>query len=212
MAQFPQNPVVGPKQVLDGQQMGLRAERTGGLVIQQMHGTYTEESLRGATWTVSTAIAGVTCTGSCILSAVNAMPIIGLFNPVGSGKNLVIQKVVVVNAAVTANSFVWGSAALPAMTNTTGGKVGVNHLTYAVGGHQAGTFIGATAMIGTPIVFRYIGGQATGAVGTGVASGFTEYVDGDIVVQPGNFLGMFVTIVMTTAGPVASLTWSELPQ
>jgi hypothetical protein len=204
------SPVPGLQLVPDGQPaLNLRGERTGAVLVQQAHAPYAEETQRGNVWTISTPIAGVTCTTLVIVSTASAMPILGLYNPVGSAKNLVLQKVVMINQGATAITFVLGAAALPGMTSTSGGAVGVNNLNFGVGSHTARTFIGAVVIVGTPITFRYLTGASTGAVTAGTVEGTTEYTDGDVVVAPGNFLGVFTVLV---GGLVqGSLTWAEVP-
>jgi len=210
-----QNPTVGTRSAPDGMEGSrLRSERTGALVIQQLHAPYAEECVRGNIWTASTAVAGVTVTASCVISAL-AMPIIGVFNPTGSGRNLVIIKTIVQQMTLTAVTFVWAGGAAMGLTNANGVATHINNFTFATaasGGSVARSFLGASIIGATaPTAFRYVGGAIAGATAVGEVYSFTEYNDGDIVLSPNTFAGLFADTATSAAVVRAAITWAEVP-
>jgi len=209
-----QHAVVGLQVVNDGVQSRLRAERSGALVVQQLHGAYTEENVRGNVWTVSTAVAGVTVTASAVVSTASAMPIVGIYNPPGTGKNLVVMRACVQNVTGSQVTFLWGVSNGPAMTAAAGVATHISMFNFGQGGSGgsvARSFAGATGTVGTPITFRVIYGGITGTVVAGALSSFTEYTNGDICVPPGNFAGIFADLAPTAAVVRAAITWAEVP-
>lgn len=207
-----QNPmVVGNATAADGTETRLRSTRTRGLVTQQDHAPYAEDCARGNTWTVSTPTAGITATALMVVSTASAIPIVGLYNPAGNTKNFVIHRAIAVQTTGTVANFAWGAAALPGGQAAASTTAGINNLTFAAGKHTAQVFNGSQAMVGTAPIFRVIGGAVEGATAAGVVETIQEWVEGEIIVQPGNLLGMFA-LTTTTAGIVkASVTWSEVP-
>ena len=210
-----QNPMVAyaGAGAAEGNETRLRSERTRGLVVQQAHAAYAEECIRGNTWTISTATAGITVTALMLVSVASAIPIVGLYNPSSSSKNLVIHRGMAIQTTGTVCNFVWGAVAAPSMTIADGVTTGKNNFTLASGGHEARAFAGATAMVGIALPFRFgWGATVEGATVAGtVLAGGTDWVDGEIVVKPANFVGIF-GVTITTAGVVkASIVWSEVP-
>ena len=166
---------------------------------------------RGNVWTANTAVAGITVTTLMIISTASAIPIVGLYNPVGSGKNLFVHRAVITQCSGTVANFVWGAVAAPAMTVANGLASTANLLNLTTQG-QARNFAGATAMVGTATAIRFFPGQYDGAgPAAGTLVGFRDDVDGELCVAPGNFCGIF-SVIVTTAGLVrATIVWAELP-
>jgi hypothetical protein len=136
---------------------------------------------------------------------------LGVANPAGSGKNLLlIDALVGVATAPTATGAIkLGSAATVALTtgNSTGPK-GSPVLLGSSGNSVAN--VGASATLGAaPTTVRPLGGLpwSTGAGFAGVI--FKDEIGGAVIVPP----GQMVTIdAFTTAiSVIASMTWLELP-
>lgn len=207
-----QNPLVAAYPAADGNETRLRSERTRGLVMQAAHAPLYEETNQGNSWTISTAVAGITTTALMVVSTASAIPIVGLFNPDGSGKNLIVHRAIVCQVTGTSTGFIWGVAADPAMTASDGVATGRNNKTFASGGHIGRAFAGATAMVGTGVTYRSLGEPVAGiAYAAGLDTTFRDDVDGEIVVVPGNFVGVFATVAMAANIVRASLTWAEVP-
>src|SRR5207302_84575 len=104
---------VGPQQTADGTLVNARMGKTGELMMGQVHGRYYESALRGNLWTLSTAAAGVTIASANVFSASAGQPIVGIFNPVSSGKNCVVTRAMLLMASGTAGAggWVWGFVA-----------------------------------------------------------------------------------------------------
>ena len=207
-----QNPQTGPRTVQDGSQSRLRTERTGGLVVQPAHGEYYEDSSRGNTWTISTALAGVTTTANFAVSLASSRCVVGIFNPT-AGVNLHITRTVieVVTGALATGGFVWGTINSPTGITSVGVQ-GRNNKTFAKGGHLAYAFDGSLDVTGssTTALFRYIGGGVAGSGGAGSLSTFEE-TESDMVVGPGAFAGVFLANAVAAGIVVGSLSWTEIP-
>ena len=138
---------------------------------------------------------------------------LGVANPAGSGKNLVIVDVTIAQAAVGANAVMnpkLGSAATVALT--TGNSTGPTGSTMLVGsGGSSIAKVGASATLGAaPVMIRPILGQQWITAGTGMWSFYAkDTVDGAIVIPPGQMLTIDALIAAVTC--IAAVTWAELP-
>lgn len=81
------NGKVGPSNLADGTQNEIRLGRAGEQVVTLLHGTYAEQGLRGNSYVISTPAAGVT-----VPIYTNAVQQFVLYNPAGSGINIVLLK------------------------------------------------------------------------------------------------------------------------
>jgi hypothetical protein len=107
---------------------------------------------------------------------------------------------------------VWGCiAAATGMSTASGVQTGINNKTFALGGHKARAFAGATALVGTPLFYRCIGGPTAGAFTASSQAGYRDDVNGEIVVPPGSFAGVFATTTTVENIVRASLSWTEVP-
>lgn len=208
-----QNPLVAAAKATPGNETRLRSDETRGLVVSQNQGTYYESSNQGSSWTISTNVAGIATTALFTVSTASAIPIVGVFNPTGSGVNLSIQRTIVLQTTGTAvSSFVWGAiAGATGMSGSSGVQTGINNKTFTAGGHGARAFAGATALVGTPLMYRVIGGPTAGAFTASQNATVRDDVDGEIIVRPGNFVGVFGTTTTIENVVRASLTWTEVP-
>ena len=186
----------------------------GGLITQDEHGRFYEAVRRGGVYTLSTAAAGITVAAGNVspLTANTGIPIIGLFNPVNSGYNLVIMRTKIQTVSGTpGGGFVWNVVAPNDPITVTPGSKGINNKTFVQGGVAIGfsnsAFTGS--VVGT--MFRPIGGTAAIVAGAGVYS-VDEITDGDIVIPPGGFAGIAATAAGTTHVVAAAVTWEEVIQ
>src|SRR6266566_7865569 len=80
--------VVGPQVLTDGSKNDIRLGRLGELIVTELHGKYYEQAFRGNVFANAAASATfLAATGTAITPC-------SLFNPVGSGKNLVLIRTV----------------------------------------------------------------------------------------------------------------------
>ena len=207
-----QNPLAAAYKVGVGSETRLRSDETRGLVVAQNQAGYYESTNQGSSWTISTAIAGISTTALFTVSTASAIPIVGVFNPANTGLNLSIQRAIVIQTTGTAvTSFVWGVVAASTMASTDGVATGINNKSFVTGGHTARAFAGATAMVGTPKFYRVLGGVWAGAFNAAAQSTYRDDVDGEIVVKPGCFAGVFATSTTVENIVRASLSWAEVP-
>lgn len=161
-----------------------------------------------ASWTAAALAAASTTFGAFIL-----------YNPAGSGKNLVLSKVQSVVTAFTpvATGQGWGIFAVPsgAIAPTTTLAAGNTPNNNLVGGPpaQAKTAVsGANTVTATPVLLRLIGGLYPDLAAGDVTALFEADLAGEIIVPPGGLIQISgiggtpadVTIEVT-------MSWYELP-
>lgn len=140
-------------------------------------------------------------------------PVISLFNPQNSGKNLVVTEIGVdITAAPAAAMGLELAYNLTPSSGVAGGVVG--NLTSAIVGKSTST--ATTNSLATctlqgilpalPVVFRYLGGTTGAAAISGVV--FTDSTGGKIVVPPGGLISIQTT---TAASLLAHILWREDP-
>ena len=201
---------VGPQLAADGSIIDPRLMRDGTAAVADADGHFSELVLRGQVYTASTAAAGIAIVATHVspLAAGTGTPIVGLFNPVGSGVVLKVMKVRLASVSGTPGGpFVWN--VIPALAGiSAAGQQGINNKTFVVGG-VAKAFVGA-ALTGSVLatMFGVIGGPSAIAVGAGINS-IESVIDGIIQVQPGCFLGVAATAAGTTHVASAMVTWAE---
>lgn len=195
---------VGPSTIGDG--VGTQPFRQGKLgeqIIQQLHGRYFEQSIRGNIYTaasqaaqaVSVALA-TTYTGLC------------LYNPVGSGKYLVPLKVKyalsVAPAGIATIGLITGFAATGGVTAQT---AALTRQSSIIGNTSAGVGIPLSqATIVTPTwLFQLSDGFTAGAL---PAPNLMTDLEGLFVIAPGGFIAIGALTAITGLG---AITWEEVP-
>lgn len=178
-------------------------------VVEAM-GRYEAAVRTGNVWNLSTALAGVTMASGMKSPVAGASTVfIAIYNPLGSGVNLVLLQAVVWTVSGTpAGPFAYNVKAASGCS-AAGGDAAVNALTFVQGGSTAKTFTNA-AMTGAAasLMLRGIGGPSAIATGVGVNS-VMEDLAGDIILQPDSHLIIAPTDAGTSHVAGASLTWLE---
>ena len=208
---------VGPQAVTDGAQQPPRLGHSTELVTQDCHGRYHEAVYRGNVFTTSTTAAGIAlvAANASPLALNTGIPVLGLYNPPASGKNLSILKCKLATVSGTpGGGFVWNVNANQASNAlvSTFTATQLNNMTFAAIGSVAKNLVN-TAMTASTVIctmLRPIGGPAAIAAGAGIYS-LEEETAGEILVVPGNFLGIACVAVGTTHVVSASITWEEIP-
>lgn len=206
------------------QPVGVRLGRQGEQMVSQLHGRWYEQTMRGNVY-------GGGITGT-VLAAANAIatgltatakPVIGVYNPAGSGKNLVILKVAIIhttlaNSAVNTGGFQW-------VVSTTGqnaistGSTPLNRGTLVATGSVAKFFAISTALTGLSgsLVDTTIPCEVTNFTAAGAATAVSlfappnpELTDGSFIVPPGFFLGVMNVASTTTVNLSAGMVWEEV--
>ena len=213
---------VGQTAALDGTQTNLRQGRTGEIILSQAHGRYYEQTARGQMFTLTLASTSATTVqaGNIVGAGAAAATQFALWNPIGSGFNLSLTKVLVgiISGTFTAGPLYHGiiQTSIPTIaTNSTNG-VAYNNL---VGGKApvarwfaiaaGATLTGASA----PQTLRTMN-QSFTATAFASAAGTTCLVDtpdGDIVIPPGYGWVPLHSGAGTSLYCSYSVTWEEVP-
>lgn len=196
----------GPASASNGSVNAARADRTGALVTTEGHGKYQEAVLQGNVY-IGSDLAGTAVTTVAGLSLNN--PALTLYNPVGSGKNLVLLEdgivVTAAPAAATAFFLAYNINTSTVPITTTLANV-VNAYLTGIIATPAGQCYRAAQLPGNPIAFRYLG-MITGASALTPAV-LMDNVDGKVIIPPG---GMISVQTSAAASVLAHFEWEEVP-
>ena len=217
---------VGPQVLADGSIANFRQEKTGGQVIQQLHGRFYEQCYRGNVYSAGSGVTALS--GNTITLSATSTPIVGVWNPSTSTVNLVLLQ-----ASVATNWNTWSTptgggvymwATSVGNTAVSTGAAPLNLKTLASSGSQAKAFNGGVALTGlTNNVV--IGGcldipgiQGVGAYGTPSAPTAVYFTtlagvhnfDGSIIIPPGGVFSIVNQTSTTTTSVASRLTWEEV--
>lgn len=203
---------VGPQSAADGTNPTLRMGRDGAAVVQDAHSKYQEMAVRGNLWYCANA-AGTSVTTQAGLSVTT--PMLTLYNPINSGKNLVLIEVNVTPTAAPAAAagfMIAVSSAIAAVGQGTAGAI-VSATAGTIQNAQTGSLASSAAQcfrISTlpfvPVAVRYFGGTTGAAAISGAM--FTDAVDGKIIVSPGSAISIQTT---SAVAGIAHFLWEEVP-
>jgi hypothetical protein len=219
---------VGPTLGGSGTAAPFRADITGAQIVADAHGRFQEAALRGtlfSTGMTATSISAATFTTGTL--GATGTPIIGVWNPVGSGKNLVVLQAkvnvhITAATATGAGGFMWCVGVNQSAIST--GLTPFNRYSLAQSGAVAKGFAG-TALTGLSGNLTVMESSAIsgGPIGTfsmvGTAVGFItpqgecsiDNIDGSIVVQPGGVLALLCTTTPVAVSATSALLWEEVP-
>jgi hypothetical protein len=218
----------GPIYGNTGGSVPFTADMTAAQRVTDAHGRFTEAASRGllfSTGMTATSISASTFT-TAALSATGT-PIVGVWNPSGSGKNLYILQARM-NAFQTAlittgpGAFMWAVSLNNAAIST--GLTPWNRQTLTQGGSVAKGFAN-TALTGLTNNLTVMessalsGGSLGNYASTGTAAGFmglesgtnVDPIDGAFVIPPGGVLALLCTTTPIAVTASSSLLWEELP-
>lgn len=209
-----------------GSSVPFTAELTGGQRVADAHARFQDPALKGNLYSAGmtvTSISNVTFTTGTL--GATATPIIGLWNPFGSNKNLVIiqarlQVVVTTLGARTGpGAFVWCTGVNQAAISTgitplnryslqTSGAVGKGFANTALTGLSANlTVQEASGLQGGPMPVS--GTDVLGVVPYHAPS--VDNIDGAIVLVPGSILALLCTTTPVGISAASSILWEEVP-
>jgi hypothetical protein len=202
--------IVGPRFAGDSSQVAQRAAKDGTTVVTDAHGRYYEQVYRGNAFFLNLAAGAATA----FTGGAGGTPLLAVYNPPGSGKNLIIVAVGVANrvaasAAGVVSFGLWGGPT----ANITGTQTNpTNMLSLAASGSTAKGFVN-TALTGSTAVGQilplatYYWATAASALLTPV---FCD-VGGLVIVAPGNMAALGGTAALTSATYDATVIWEEQP-
>jgi hypothetical protein len=199
----------GKKILNSGALVELRLGPTGALVQQDGHARYYETTRNGDCYTAIATAVTIAATHVSPATANTGTPIIGLFNPANSGKNLSLIALDLQTISGTPGGpFYWNVIPAPCGI-TAAGTAGLNSASFAAGGVAKvfGNAATTGSLAGT--VFRVLGGPAAIAAGAGIYS-VEDEVAGSIIIPPGAFAGVYAKAVGTTHIVDASIVWEEV--
>ena len=182
----------------DGVIQPFRLTRKGGLAVTDVHAKYQEAVLRGNVYYLATGAAAPTP----FVGAAGGTPLIGVYNPTGSGKALVFlvastHPTAVPTAAGVINPELWaGVSVLPTGTVTSPTNMASQQLT---GSAAINLVTGLSSFW-----------WATAAAGAQMSNGIIDLA-GIIVATPGILVALGVRTVPTSTTTDAFLMWEEVP-
>lgn len=213
---------VGPQTLSDGAPGEIRLDRTKALVGTDAHARYQEATLRGNVYTISStnaSLSGVTSTSA------GSTPIVGLVNPIGSGRAAVVLRggavLTAINSTGTAaagnpSALAWSygisqtvtaaqnATPLPNLLASTGG-------TSVMRGYSQTALTGAGALIPLRLINGWAVTTSTGASWLTTVTGTPlEETAGDIIVPPGNILTVACVTTSTNAAAQGAITYEEI--
>ena len=201
----------------------LLTRKDGSMIVASASTKYQETVLKGNTYSVSVSNMALIA-ANAIVTAVDATakPIIGIYNPSTSNKNLVIlQSVLSItklsDSAVAPGGFMWVGSSGNAGISTGTTNVGVNLLNLKTTGSVSYMFTGNIALTGLTNSLsniRPVSVPVINAAGSNTATPFiqgnvVDQVDGMIIVPPGGIVGIMNQVSTTTIYVSASIVWAE---
>lgn len=190
-----------------------RAGQLGDSIVSELHGRYYETNYRGNLFSlsVSTAASVTAYTGGA-----GGTPMIGLFNPTGSGKNLVILKASFANvvAASAAGTVTFGlyfgtTATITQATTTTPWSMSTQLQAGSVAtGFRNVALTSGSAASNVIALGSYYWATAAGAA---VVSGGPVDLEGSLIIPPGSYVALGGSAALTSATWIGSLQWEEVP-
>lgn len=185
--------------------------------------TYDGNTYRGG----STSVVALSANSITSATSATGAPIVGLYNPLGSGKNMVLVQAFLaafantLTAPVGPGAFIWlvgtgqsalslGASPINAGTLQASGSVGK-----VFGGGVALTGLTGAMAVAFPADFQnstaLTHGTITATNATLSSQGGVANYDGSLFVPPGGVLGLYNTTSSTTFSAVAGLLWNEVP-
>lgn len=217
----------GPVFGTTGSSVPFRADITAAQCVTDAHGRFQEAALRGTLFSggmTTTSISNATFTTGTL--GATGTPIIGLWNPIGSGKNLVVLQArvqLIANAVTTftgPGGLMWCTSVNQSAIST--GIVPLSRLSLTASGSVAKVYANTalTGLSGSLVVQEASGlysfsnafSNALTAAGQATASGGgIDNIDGAIILQPGAIIALLGTTTPASVSAASSIMWEELP-
>ena len=217
---------VGPRAVADGSENEMRTAKTGEAVVTDAHGRFYEAAVRGTVFSAGMTITSINnATFSTGTLTATATPIIGIWNPVNSGKNAVIlqARLQLINTALQVTgpgAFMWCTSVNQSAITT--GITPLNRSSLAASGSVCKGFAGTalTGLSGSLVVQEasgfgsLISNLSTLQTAVGLMPSSAAHicnVDGAFIIPPGGVLALLCTTNAPVAVSAASaLLWEEV--
>lgn len=201
----------------DGNDYNVLGGKQQEMIVSELHGKYYSQAVRGNVFHASTVVAGV-----AIPISTATAPIVGLWNPSGSGKNAVLIRY---SASYVSGTTVAGALGLSLVSNA-GAALGTaapfsafangtvtNALIGGGGTNQVRACTGGTTTLTTAGTWFYtLGFQEYAAVATTAIApaAIIHDFDGMLIVPPNTFVHV---VGSAASGALLSqtLSWEEVP-
>lgn len=223
-----------PASAADGVSVNQRGGKLGDSIVSELHGRFFEQALRGNLFRAGT-LAPVTLTANhgsangtnaTLATAAAATPMLGLWNPVGSGYNAVMLQAMLqhfyntVTTPTAIGELLWCISLNNGAIST--GIVPFNSSTLQQAGSRVKAFVGATALTGlsaSPVGmeagdFQTNGGVTYGTIGNTVITpsiGGVQNFDGQLIIPPGGVLALYNTGASILNNYIGRMLWEEVP-
>jgi hypothetical protein len=207
---------VGPsstQSVSPGATPAVRQGQLGDVIVSELHGRYYEQAYRGNLFTLSVSTAAAI---TAYVGAAGGTPMLAVYNPVSSGKNIVpiqvgYNNVVAASGAGTVSFALWfGPTAVITQATLTNP---VNNATLNRTGSVTQCFTNVALTSSTALTNAYPVGFYYWATAAGVIQTDRNLSDinGSIIVPPGTMIALGGSAALTSATWIGSLTWEEVP-
>lgn len=205
----------------DGSNLPALQGKQGELLNSELHGKFYTQNYRQNMFYAANAVAG----GSLVVATATSYTGLGLWNPAGSGKNVVLVRATAVptTAAGTGTTvgYMWtqnagsalGTAAPLSATTPITATRGSCNLNLPTGQGNSVVIAVSAATLTTGGTLFIPSGVAAGTGAITVPNtflGLTEYFDGSIIVNPGTFFGIGLAVASTGTWN-CSFMWEETP-
>lgn len=219
---------VGPQTLADGVgTQPLRQEKSGGLIVQELHGRFYEQVYRGNVYSdgIPTVVAITAATYNISTLGATATPISGLWNPVGSGVHAVLLASTL-NTIKTALSNTGGGPFFWATSIGNGaltlGSAPLNRKTLAKAGAQCKGMsnVALTGLTNSLVVMgasALTGGSSSLAAFVETQSGMAtqstaprELFDGEWIIPPGGVIALLAGSAPVALSATSMLVWEEV--
>lgn len=217
----------GPILGNSGTSVPFTADVTGAQRVTDAHARFQEAALRGTLFSAgmtTTSISGAAFTTGTLTAT--CTPIIGLWNPANSGKNLVVLQMrvqLIANAVTTftgPGALMWCTSVSQSAIST--GITPLNRYSLASTGSVAKGFANTllTGLSGSLVVQEAAGipsfsnnfSNALTAVSQATAGGGgTDNIDGAIILVPGSIIALLGTTTPSSVSAASSILWEEVP-
>lgn len=217
---------VGPLGSATGSSVPFRADISGAQMVSDAHGRFQEAASRGFLFSIGmtlTSISNVTFTTGTL--GATCTPIVGVWNPLGSGKNLVIlqSRLQLVTTALSTptgpGGLIWATAVNQSAIST--GITPLSRLSLAASGSVGKGFANTalTGLSGNLVVQEAAGFSTfpTNVTAAETAAGFLpasaggiDHIDGAFIIVPGSVLALLSTTTPVAISATSSLLWEEI--
>jgi hypothetical protein len=194
-----------------GSTPAIRQGQLGDLVVSELHGRFYEQTYRGATYSTFINALTLASTHATPIAAGTGTPIISIFNPANSGKNIVLIRLQQATTSGTPGGpLVWNIIPNPQNITATA-TAAYSNASLAQSGSVTRIFNNTALTASTVgVAYRNAGGPAAVAA-TGAIMTYTELYDGTVIIPPGSMLGLACTAAGTSHVINVYAEWEEVP-